>query len=126
MAQKAGRHDGRMTETLENHNPTDAPIRQHRPNRLNQIAAWVGIVAGVVFITAAIFTAGFVVGKGASDAHGVRYLPLHGTPGPWPMGPPPMGPPPMGPPPMGPGMGPGMGPSVLPLEPAPASPAPRS
>ena len=41
--------------------PAESPAR--RPNRLNQIAAWVGIVAGVVFIVAAIFFSGFIIGK---------------------------------------------------------------
>jgi hypothetical protein len=33
------------------------------PSRLNKAAAWVGIVAGVVFIVAVIFGSGFVLGK---------------------------------------------------------------
>lgn len=38
--------------------PTDEP-RTARPSRLNQVLAWVGIVAGGLFIVAAIFFAGF-------------------------------------------------------------------
>ena len=37
--------------------------RYDRPNRLNQILAWVGIVAGVVFIVAVIFFSGFFIGR---------------------------------------------------------------
>lgn len=33
-----------------------------RPSRLNRAAAWVGILAGVVFIVATIFFSGFVIG----------------------------------------------------------------
>lgn len=34
-----------------------------RPNRLNQVAAWVGIVAGIVFIVAAVFFTGVYAGQ---------------------------------------------------------------
>ena len=37
--------------------------RYDRPNRLNQILAWVGIVAGVVFIVSVIFFSGFFIGR---------------------------------------------------------------
>ncbi|VEG58216.1 Conserved protein of uncharacterised function, proline rich protein [Mycolicibacterium aurum] len=42
-----------------------------RPSRLIQVAAWVGIVAGAVFIVAVIFGTGFVLGKNVGD--GQRY-----------------------------------------------------
>ncbi len=48
-----------------------------RPNRLAQSAAWVGIVAGVVFIVAVIFFSGFFVGRqyggGYRDGRGASY-----------------------------------------------------
>lgn len=42
-----------------------------QPSRLNKAAAWVGIVAGAVFIVAVIFGSGFIVGKnvGADREH---------------------------------------------------------
>ncbi len=38
-----------------------------RPSRLNKAAAWVGIVAGLVFIVAVVFGSGFVLGKSVGD-----------------------------------------------------------
>ena len=64
------RHNRDMTDTPESHTETElgAPRvveppryrdnRYERPDRLNQILAWVGIVAGVVFIVAVIFFSG--------------------------------------------------------------------
>lgn len=37
--------------------------RFRAPSRLNQAAAWVGIVAGVLFIVAVIFFTGLVIGR---------------------------------------------------------------
>lgn len=42
--------------------PGGAPAPSTPPNRLYQFAAWVGIVAGIVFIVAVIFFAGFGLG----------------------------------------------------------------
>lgn len=45
---------------------------QHRTSRLNQALAWVGIVAGGLFIVAAIFVSGFLLSSslgGPSDGH---------------------------------------------------------
>lgn len=39
------------------------PVYIQESSRLNKAAAWVGIVAGVVFIVAVIFGSGFIVGK---------------------------------------------------------------
>jgi len=39
---------------------------QHRPSRVNQALAWVGIVAGGLFIVAAIFFSGFFLSWGLS------------------------------------------------------------
>ncbi len=48
-----------MTDTTDS-SGTDHPTSpQHRPNRLNQALAWVGIVAGGLFIVAGIFLSGF-------------------------------------------------------------------
>jgi hypothetical protein len=57
---------------------TEKSPRHDRPNKLNRIAAVVGIVAGVVFIVAAIFFSGFVLGvhSGGSfgrDHHGGEF-----------------------------------------------------
>ena len=86
------------------------PPRWDRPNRLNQAAAWVGIVAGVVFIVAVVFFSGLYTGTHYSgryrdgDGRGM-YYPGGGMMGPGQMGPGGM----MGPGQMGPGgmMGPG-------------------
>ena len=41
----------------------ETPTYDDRPNRLNSILVWVGIVAGVVFIVAVIFFSGFFIGR---------------------------------------------------------------
>jgi hypothetical protein len=46
--------------------PHGAP-QPYKQNRLNQVAAWVGIVAGSVFIVAVIFGTGFMLGKHTGD-----------------------------------------------------------
>lgn len=59
-----------MSETPE---PTTQPVapadvavtRERRPSRAVQAAAWVGIVAGTVFVIAVIFFSGFILGKQA-------------------------------------------------------------
>jgi hypothetical protein len=43
--------------------PTRTVYVPQPPSRLNKVAAWVGIVAGSVFIVAVIFGTGFFVGK---------------------------------------------------------------
>ncbi len=50
-----------MADTTDVAQPTDDPGTAHTPrtSRLNQALAWVGIVAGGLFIVAAIFFAGF-------------------------------------------------------------------
>lgn len=67
-----------MSETTSTPEPATAPVatttspsqpdyveRRPRRSRLTAVAAWVGIVAGVVFIVAVIFFSGFILG-----AHG--------------------------------------------------------
>ena len=46
--------------------------RYGRPNRLNQALAWVGIVAGVLFVVAMIFFSGFFIG-GSLGGHYASY-----------------------------------------------------
>jgi hypothetical protein len=43
------------------------PYKPYKHSRLNQVAAWVGIVAGSVFIVAVIFGTGFVLGAHSGD-----------------------------------------------------------
>ena len=70
-----------MTETPESSTePTTAtpevvpPPRHdytdHRPTRLYQVLAWVGIIAGVVFIVAVIFFSGVFFGRASGGYHG--------------------------------------------------------
>ncbi|MCK0176369.1 hypothetical protein [Mycolicibacterium sp. F2034L] len=108
-----------MTETPAT-TPVAAPAAtpltalERSPNRLTTVAAWVGIVAGVVFVVAVIFGTGFMLGAHSG----------HRGPGPAPMvmhrgGPPPM----MFPaPPRGQFEYPGQGPGTQSPTPAPARP----
>jgi hypothetical protein len=50
--------------------PAIEPLGRGRPSRLNQALAWVGIVAGGLFIVAAIFFSGFFVSSTTADHHG--------------------------------------------------------
>ena len=52
--------------------------RYERPTRLGQILAWVGIIAGVVFIVAVIFFAGLFIGWSSGGHHGRHYGWHHG------------------------------------------------
>jgi hypothetical protein len=49
--------------------PPPAYVEPRRHNRLTVVAAWVGIVAGVVFIVAVIFFSGFVLGAHSGGGH---------------------------------------------------------
>jgi hypothetical protein len=70
----------KVTETPAPHTQPAAvdTERRDRPNRLSQVAAWVGIVAGVVFVVAVIFFSGVYATTqfgggdeyGANDHHG--------------------------------------------------------
>ncbi|KMO71548.1 hypothetical protein BST22_11715 [Mycolicibacterium chubuense] len=69
------------------------PVYVERSSRLNKAAAWVGIVAGSLFIVVVIFGAGFLTGKAVSNGHRGDYDRGHEMmmrPGPamFPMGPP--------------------------------------
>ena len=74
-----------MTETpvtpTESNTTTVSPARYERddrsPNRVYQALAWVGIVAGTLFIVALIFFSGFVAGRavdGPSWRHGYSNM----------------------------------------------------
>lgn len=63
-----------------------------RHNRLTQVAAWVGIVAGITFVVAVIFFSGFVLGK-SSDGGGHHRGGPDRESGQFHRGGPPMGPP---------------------------------
>ena len=97
---------GRVTETsddevtLEHHAPGAVPVpvcNEHRPNRLYQALAWVGIAAGSLFILATVFFSGYVLGMHAGGGfhhhgpHRMMLQPFGGPQGPWgpgrPMGP---------------------------------------
>jgi hypothetical protein len=59
-----------MTETPQPTGRTPAATAApHKPNRLYQAAAWVAIVAGIVFIVAVVFFSGFVMGRHAGPHH---------------------------------------------------------
>ncbi|HZQ33282.1 MAG TPA: hypothetical protein VFB19_16295 [Mycobacterium sp.] len=97
-----------MSETAEH--PTTPtvttdprPVDRREPSRLNQVLAWVGIVAGVVFVVAVVFFSGFFLGKHSGGSHGFGHH-MKGMHMIHRGGPPPMGP--WGPGPGGPG-GPG-------------------
>ena len=47
--------------------PAVVAPQPYKQSRLNQVAAWVGIVAGSVFIVAVIFGTGFVLGAHSGD-----------------------------------------------------------
>lgn len=66
-----------MTETPESTDatpetvlPAESDHRHHRPSRLYQTLAWVGIIAGVLFIVAMIFFSGVFLGRMSGGYHG--------------------------------------------------------
>ena len=50
--------------------PAESDHRHHRPSRLYQTLAWVGIIAGVLFIVAMIFFSGVFLGRMSGGYHG--------------------------------------------------------
>jgi hypothetical protein len=48
-------------------------VERRDSSRLNKAAAWVGIVAGSLFIVVVIFGAGFLTGKAVSNGHRGDY-----------------------------------------------------
>ena len=102
----------------------EPPHAHHRPNRLYQAAAWVAIVAGVIFIVGAVFFTGFALGRHSGGDGGWRHhrgdnsqFERRGGP--------PMMQFPMMPGPGGPGSGPGFAPGGPGGAGATATPAPR-
>lgn len=75
-----------MTETPATPDPKTEPVvtpvttERRRPSRVTTVAAWVGIVAGVVFIVAVVFFSGFILGKssGGGGYHHRGDGPGHG------------------------------------------------
>ena len=68
------------------------PVYPQESSRLNRAAAWVGIVAGTLFIVVVIFGTGFFLGKEVSDGprghhRGGHEMVLRPGPGMPPMGP---------------------------------------
>ncbi|HNM96067.1 MAG TPA: hypothetical protein PKM47_19130 [Mycobacterium sp.] len=127
-----------MTETPESTVATPEtlavadPDGRQRPNRLYQALAWVGIVAGVLFIVGMVFFAGVFLGRtGGYGWHRGYHTGQMGPGGPGAecpmmrgggMGPGMMGPGGMDPDDMGPGgmMGPGRSPASTAPAPPPA------
>jgi hypothetical protein len=73
---------GFMSETTSSSEPATGPVATSEPppaapavvepprhSRLTAVAAWVGIVAGVVFIVAVVFFSGFVLGAHGGGHH---------------------------------------------------------
>lgn len=63
-----------MTESIERSTEsavpsTPSPQDTGRSRRLYEVLAWVGIVAGILFIVAVVFFSGFFVGR-AADGYG--------------------------------------------------------
>lgn len=105
-----------MTDPSETAPVRTTVVAEHRP--VNQILAWTGVAAAVVFIVAVVFFSGFFIGRSTGGDHD-RYWdgrPDSGM---------------MGPGMMGPGMGPqpgmmGPGGQWDPGQPPTPSPTPRS
>jgi hypothetical protein len=93
-----------MTETAEHPTtptltagPPPPPVStqdDRGPNRVLQVLAWVGIVAGVVFVVAVVFFSGFFLGRHAGTpgyghfgSHHGRGIHVFHRGGPQPMGP---------------------------------------
>ena len=59
------------TEAITDTSLAPAPATEvaHRNTRLYQVLAWVGIVAGILFIVGAVFVSGFLAGRTA-DGYG--------------------------------------------------------
>jgi len=95
---------GFMSETTSSSDPATGPVGtapsstyvEHEPrrSRVTVAAAWVGIVAGVVFIVAVVFFSGFIIGahsgghRGGNHGGGEMAIFHKGGPPPmFPMGP---------------------------------------
>lgn len=58
-----------VTSPIETPAATAPVVVRDRGGRLNVVAAWVGIVAGSVFVVAVIFFSGFVLGASVAGGH---------------------------------------------------------
>jgi len=58
-----------MSETPQPANPSTAPPVEQKPYWLYRLAAWVAIVAGIVFIVSSIFVAGVYASGGMRGHH---------------------------------------------------------
>ena len=107
--------------------PATAPEDAHPNTRLYQVLAWVGIVAGILFIVAAVFFSGFFAGRTTGGYGWHQGAQMGGGCPMMQMQPGGMGPGMMPGGGMGPGMMPGggMGPSGM-RGPAPSSTTPMS
>jgi hypothetical protein len=67
-----------MSDTTAVAQPTDDPGTAHtaNPSRLNQALAWVGIVAGGLFIVAAIFLSGYFLNWSEHMHMGMSHAPM--------------------------------------------------
>jgi len=115
------------TTVVTEHRRVEPLSDANRSNTLAQLAVWVGVIAGVVFVVAVIFFSGFFIGIHSGgdignrhgDGHGMHHEGRQMGPGGM-MGPGQMGPGQMGPSgPMGPGQ---QSPTTTPA--IPASPRP--
>jgi hypothetical protein len=115
-----------MTQTpesgAESATRTEQPRHDERASRLSQTLAWVGIIAGVVFVVAVVFYSGLLLGWSSESYGGHFGRPAnHMTPGGMSGSCPMMSPGGM----MGPGgmgLGETMGPSPAPPATAPSAP----
>ncbi|WP_082943499.1 hypothetical protein [Mycobacterium sp. 1274761.0] len=94
-----------MSETTSTPEPERTTVVEHG-RRLTAVAAWVGIVAGTVFVVAVIFFSGFILGAHAGGHHGGHHRGGDGQVAVFHRGGPPMGGPHGGFGPGGPGFGP--------------------
>jgi hypothetical protein len=69
-------HPVAATTTVDR--PADVAVTpERRPSRAVQAAAWVGIVAGTVFVVAVVFFSGFILGKQSGGGHRGSDGPRH-------------------------------------------------
>ena len=78
MTETPERFDEPATGSVDTLPPPPPPVYAepplaHRPNRLYQAAAWVAIVAGVMFIVGAVFFTGFALGRHSGYDGGWRH-----------------------------------------------------